>query len=1435
MDNLFERFLRKIGINELSYFEDSHFLSQKYNKETDLLTIEIELGETITYTGAKMLLDAIDQAPFRVDVKFSYKKQFDEERIIDFLKDEFISKTGLSFNELPRFKVSKGNITFLFHGRIHRDSFEPVIEAWEQLLYDLQIPFEIDSEIIYEDKELKKRQSEIESYLPKIKETYENELKKIYTATATSQRVKGNYKDICIKDINDESGNVKIVGKIFKAETRVSRKGKMIANFYIYDKTYSIEVIAFENNRNFKREILEQFAKDMPSVEIKGFVSRSQYNNELQLKADFIAIDEFFTLEDNVEDTAETKRVELHLHTKMSTMDAVASIDEYAIQAQKWGWSALGVTDHGNVQAFPEAQKAGDKHNLKMLYGSELYMVEDNLEYIFNPSDRKLRDATFVVFDFETTGLSARYDRIIEFGAVKFKDGMIVDSMDLFIDPDMDLPEFIIEKTHITNAMVRGKTKIKQALKIMREFIGDAILVAHNASFDYGFLNEAFKNNGEPEMLNPVIDTLALAWYLFPNVKNHSLGGVCRQFGVEYDDTAAHRANYDAEVLNTVWQAMLIKIAGNNLDLKHSDLANLKNDEILKNSRVKHVIAYAKNKQGMKDLFRLISYGCTECFSGVPRIPRSEIIKYRENLILGSACFNGEVFDAAMTRSKQVLQKKMEFYDYIEVQPLANYDFLVNDGQVSSLAKVQNIISDLVDAADEIGKVVVATSDCHYVRPNQKEFRDVYIYAKAVGGSRHALNPNRRDRQKHYENPDQHMRSTDEMLRCFSFLGKEKAYEIVVINSNLIASQIDSLRPIYKETFPPEIKDCDKILIDRVYSKAKRWYGDPLPDLIKDRLEAELKGIIDNGYAVQFYIASEIVRKANQDGYIVGSRGSVGSSFVAAMADITEVNALPPHYRCPKCCHFELAEDKKIKSGYDLPDKNCPHCGSKMIQDGQNLPFAIFLGFKAEKVPDIDLNFPGDYQAVAHLLTKEFLGTSGNQAFRAGTIGTVEEKTAYGFVLGYYENCLRLSDEKIRLIPNAEKTRLAQGCRNVKRTTGQHPGGIIVIPAGYEVYDFTPCQYPADDTTATWKTTHFDFHAIHDNVLKLDLLGHVDPVALKFLETITGIHPTEIPMNDSRVHSIFGSREALNCSSNYLNETTGALGLPEFGTNLTRQMLEEIKPKTFADLVLISGLSHGTDVWSGNAQELLKNKICDSDGLIGCRDDIMTYLISCGVDNSVAFKTMESVRKGNKIPADYMDTIVEHGVPDYYIESANKCKYLFPKAHAIAYVTMAVRIAWFKLHKPLAYYACFFSTRSNQYDIKAMAGGMDAIIHALEEIKRKKEEKIQSNKDEEIEKTLHIALEMYERGYRITNIDLYKSDATKFVVDEKNNAIIPPFICIDGLGDGPSQSIVEARKRPFVSQEDLMVRTKINSQNLENLRKLHVLDALPEEDQIRLF
>lgn len=1432
MEEMCARFLSKIGISDLKPYEDCSLKVNKNDKESGICYVTMTCKNCFQYVVAKELLEKLDKSPFKTSVTFVYQNPITPDQAYALLRDELFYNTGLDANKMPNCSKSKNELLFLFYGKVHFDTFFPVVQMWEELFDELDIPFDIRTDINYASEELIQEREKLfnESLREKIKENYNSRMNQYTSSEVVHQRVKGNYKKTKICEINETSQGVEIDGEVFFHEEKISKKGRTIVTIYVYDHTDSIEVIIFENRRNFVKEKLLEYEKDNAHLTIKGNVSISKFNNELQIIADYISINPDPFNEERIDD-AEEKRVELHAHSKMSTMDGVCTIDDYFKQASKWGHKAFAITDHENVQAFPEMQEAMKKYNIKALYGCEMNMIDDQLEYIYNPSERELHDATYVVFDFETTGLSARYDRIIEFGAVKFKDGLIVDSMDLLVDPEIPISKFIQEKTHITNSMVHGQKKIKEALKIMKNFIGDSILVSHNASFDIGFLNEAFLNNNEQVISNPVIDTLSLSRYLFPDNKSHTLGSLCRQFEVNYDENVAHRADYDAKVLNDAWQAMLAILTKDNLHIKHKDLKHLTNEKMLKNLRPSHVTVYAKNPQGLKDLFKLVSLSCTDYFAGGTRIPRSELIKYRENLLIGSACFNGEVFQTALTRGESVLLEVMKFYDFIEIQPPENYIYLVNMGQISSQEQVKHILKDIYLATKKINKICVATGDCHYLSKEDKIFRDVYVFAKAVGGGRHPLNPHRRD-NVYFENPDQHFRSTSEMLECFSFLGEEVAKEIVVKNSNLIADSLENLYPVKDRLYPPHIEHCAEKLIDMVYETAHKLYGDPLPQIVDDRLKAELDGITKYGYSVQYYIAHCIVKKSHEDGFMVGSRGSVGSSLVAFMANITEVNALQPHYRCPKCKHSIWDVDiKKYRSGYDLPDRFCPHCGTKMIKDGQNIPFATFLGFKAEKVPDIDLNFSGDYQAVAHNMTKVLLGEK--NVYRAGTIETVAEKTAYGYALGYYES-LGIDTTKVK---NAEKTRLAIHCQNVKRTTGQHPGGIIVIPDDMDVFDFTPIQYPADDVNAAWKTTHFDFHKIHDNVLKLDLLGHVDPTALKMLGDITGVKPEDIPLDDKQVISLFSSDKALKRHANHLQEKNGALGLPEFGTALSRQMLIETNPTTFADLLIISGLSHGTDVWKGNAQDLINNGTCTLQEVIGCRDDIMVWLSSQGIDPSTAFKIMEDVRKGRKLKPEYEDLLREHKIPEYYIDACNKIKYLFPKAHAVAYVMMACRVAWYKVYYPLEYYATYFSTRVHQFDILTMSKGEEAIYKKIEELRQiKASGKKLSPKDDEIEKCLCIALEMTERGYNISMINLNKSVSRYWIVDKETNSIIPPFNVLDGLGEAAAETVVEARnKRPFMSIEDLQNRTRLSQQHIETLKKMNVLKDLPESDQISLF
>lgn len=1451
MDERFKRFLNSIDITEVEPYENCSFSVASYDKENNICYINITKERCFQYIDAKRLLDGVEKAKFKTHITFHYTKGVSSQDVYNLLRDEFMMTSGYGDEMMPKYRGGKNDITFIFNGKTHYDIFGPVVEMWEELLDELDINFDIATDIVYTNYQ-EQRQQELNKALDRVKEEYKNRVDTLmsesYGQDNFKKRVKGNYVPMKIIDINESSGNVEIQGMVFKSDERITRKGKQIVTLYVYDHTDSISVTIFGNRRNFSPENLAEYRKEGAHIKIRGGAEKNQYQKDLHINADYITpVEEPFYTER--EDDAEEKRVELHAHSKMSAMDGVATVEQYFKQAAKWGNKAMAITDHYNCQVFPDMQAASEKTGVKAIYGVEMAIVDEKLNYIYNPCDIELQKGTYIVFDFETTGLSARYDRIIEFGAVKFKDGMIQDSMDLLIDPERPLSKVTKELTHISDEMLRGKPKIKEALEIIKDFIGDkdSILVSHNAAFDIGFLNEAFLNNGQKEIENPVIDTLSLAWYLFPESKNHRLGALCRIYGVEYQEDddiepnssenhAAHRADYDAQVLTDVWLGMRDQLTKDNFHLRHSDLGNLTSDKLFKNLRSSHATVYAKNQQGLKDLFEIISWSNTTYLASTPRIPKKLLNEHRQNLLIGSACLNGEVFEAAQTKGEKILLEKMKFYDFIEVQPPENYSFLVNMGNLESEEKVKLIITDIIKAADKINKMVVATGDCHYLSQEDKIFRDVYIAAKAVGKTRHPLNPHSREKMANkngfdFENPNQQFRSTSEMLRAFSFLGEERAKEIVVKNSNLIADMFEEVKPVKDRLYPPFIDDCDNKLVSLVWENAKKMYGDPLPSIVKDRLDAELGGILKYGYTVQYYIASEIVRRINDMGYMVGSRGSVGSSLVATMADITEVNALPPHYRCQDCKISDWNVDSVVyRSGFDLPEKNCPKCGKPMIRDGQNIPFATFLGFHAEKVPDIDLNFSAQSQSQAHNLTKVLLGE--DNVYRAGTIETVAEKTAYGYALGYYES--QGIDPKT--IKDAEITRLSLGCMDVKRTTGQHPGGIIVIPRDMSVYDFTPIQYPADDVNAEWKTTHFDFHKIHDNVLKLDLLGHVDPTVLKMLSNMTGIDSRSVPTTDTNVISLFRCRDALKCHSNYLQEETGALGLPEFGTPFVRKMLIDTKPQKFADLLIISGLSHGTDVWNGNAQDLIENGTCTLKEVIGCRDDIMVGLQNYGIEPSTSFKIMERVRKGKKLTPEDEDLMREHKVPEWYIESCNKIKYLFPKAHAVAYVMMALRVAWYKVYYPLEYYAVYFTARSKQYDIKAMVEGEKAIINKLEEIKKNRMNNTISPKEEEQEKTLNNCLEMYERGYKVGNIDLNKSLASSFIVDHEKNMIIPPFTTVDNLGESAAITVEEARKNgPFLSVEDLAHRTKLASSHIDKLRELGVLDGLPERNQMSLF
>ncbi|HHY74661.1 MAG TPA: PolC-type DNA polymerase III [Bacillus bacterium] len=1206
-----------------------------------------------------------------------------------------------------------------------------------------------------------------------------------------------------IKEIQEEERRITIQGYVFFSEVKELRSGRSLLTFKITDYTDSLMIKVFSRD-NDDVPLLQSIKKGM-WVKVRGGIQNDTFVRDLVMMAQ--DINEIKASER--EDTAEEKRVELHLHTPMSQMDAVTSISDLVKQAGKWGHKAIAVTDHAVVQSFPEAYAAGKKNGVKILYGLEANLVDDGVPIAYNPSHRLLADETYIVFDVETTGLSAVYDTIIELAAVKVKNGEIIDRFEAFANPHHPLSATTIELTGITDDMVKDAPDIAEVIKQYHEWIGDDILVAHNASFDMGFLNMALQKIGMKKAANPVIDTLELGRYLYPELKNHRLNTLCKKFDIEL--TQHHRAIYDAEATGYLLIKMLKD--SNEKEIRYHDELNknMGQSDAYRRSRPFHCILLAQNSVGLKNLFKLVSFSHIDYFYRVPRIPRSLLIQYREGLIIGSGCDKGEVFEAMMQKSPEEAEEIAQFYDYLEIQPPSNYYHLIEKELIRNEQALLAILRNIVKLGEKLGKLVVATGNVHYLNVEDHIYRKILIASQ--GG-----NPLNRQTQ-----PLVHFRTTNDMLECMAFLGEEKAKEVVITNTNKIAEQIEEIKPIKDDLYTPKIEGADEEIRKMSYERARLIYGDNLPEIIEARLEKELKSIIGHGFAVIYLISHKLVKKSLNDGYLVGSRGSVGSSFVATMTEITEVNPLPPHYVCPNCKHSEFFDDGSVSSGFDLPDKLCPECGTNYKKDGHDIPFETFLGFKGDKVPDIDLNFSGDYQPRAHNYTKVLFGE--DYVYRAGTIGTVADKTAFGYVKGY------ASDHNLTF-RNAEVERLATGCTGAKRTTGQHPGGIIVIPDYMDVYDFTPIQYPADDVGAEWKTTHFDFHSIHDNVLKLDILGHDDPTVIRMLQDLSGIDPKTIPTDDKEVMKIFSGLESIGVTEEQIMCKTGTLGIPEFGTKFVRQMLEDTKPSTFSELVQISGLSHGTDVWLNNANELIQNGTCTLSEVIGCRDDIMVYLIYKGLEPSLAFKIMESVRKGKGLTDEFIEEMKNNNVPNWYIDSCQKIKYMFPKAHAAAYVLMAVRIAYFKVHYPILFYAAYFTVRADDFDIDAMVKGSNAIRSKIEEINAKGLDA--STKEKNLQTVLEIALETCERGFSFQKIDLYRSSASEFIVD--GNTLIPPFNSIPGLGTNAAVNIVKAREEgEFLSKEDLQQRSKISKTVLEYLENQGCLEGLPDQNQLSLF
>ena len=1354
-------------------------------------------------------------------------------------------------------------------------------------------------------------------------------------------------------------GSIVIEAYIFGKDVREAKSGLKIMSLKISDNTDSIYGTLFiRDPEEFK--IIDKKIKVGNWYKIRAKVKdKDQYSQDISLLINDINVSK--KVFEKIIDDAPVKRVELHAHTMMSQMDGVTKLDlgkhtcELVEETIRMGYKGVAITDHNGCQAFPISFGIIKNHNknirkgikskieelenklneeidentkkelteelnkqkeleknppiFKGLYGTELTLVDDTVNIVIRPSEEDLINSEYVVFDTETTGFNAGgADQMIEIGAVKIKDGEITGRFDELIDPKRHIPDKITELTCITDEMVKGKDDEETVTKRFIEWVGNLPMVAHNAKFDISFIEMAMKKYNLGEFKNTVIDTLELSRTLDQGYARHSLSALVKRYNVPWEEDAHHRADYDAEGTAYVFAKMLKKLESQKFE-KIKDLENLvSKDEIYKFGRTYHFNAIALNKKGLKNLFEIISLANTVYIYKTPRILRSKLQELREGLLIGSGCYESEVFTEARSKEGQELTNIINFYDYVEVQPPEVYDHLLQLGDFKDKTELQNHIKKIIEATESAGKIIVATGDVHHFKREDKIYRQIIVNQKVPGGGRHPL-----AKTGIKEIPSQHFRTTREMLEDFSFLGTDLAYKIVVENTNKIADMVEEIEVIPDTggtPFSPRVKsddgscylDCPRVVTDLVYDKAKYWYGEPLPysieeriatelygDIVLNTIKAELKdkpisdlekeafkelhevivkgfdsvkeflinhmkkeepelsddeinkklkkslgGVIGAGFDPIYLIAQRLVKHSNDEGFLVGSRGSVGSSFVATLMGITEVNPLPAHYRCSKCKISIFEENGKplgenYSCGFDLPDKMCPNCNIPLIKDGQDMPFATFLGFNADKVPDIDLNFSDLNQASTHAYTKVLFGA--DNVYRAGTIGTVADKTAFGFVKGYCE-------DKNIVMRTAEVERLALGCTGVKRTTGQHPGGIVVIPDYMNCFDFTPFQFPAEDPTSPWRTTHFDYHSIEECVLKLDILGHSDPTQLRLIQLQSGTDIMKVPMDDKETMSIFTSTKALGVTKEQILCNTGTLGIPEFGTPFTIKLVEDTKPTTFAELVKISGLSHGTDVWLGNAQELIQNNIVPFKETIGCRDDIMVYLMYRGLAPIKAFKIMEFVRKGkaSKDPEtwkEHVKTMEEANIPKWFIDSCQKIKYMFPKAHAAAYVISAFRIAWYKVHMPVYFYASWFSSKATDVDVEVMIKGYDAIKNKIIEIQNKGYDA--TNKELGQLESLKVALEATARGIKFVNIDLYKSEAKDWLV-KNDNEIYPPFNSIDGLGEAVAQAIVDERnKKEFLSIEDAWKRSKISATLVEKMRLMGIFDGMDESSQLSLF
>ena len=1442
-----EKFLNVFGKvnskdNIKAYFSDAYVEKLSVSKSTKILQADVSSKSLIPNRyKALMEKDIFDAVSVAQQVKLNIRYDIEDKspkNVFDFIWKDAVSVLseespvcGCVFDDCE-IEEDDGKIV-IYTG--HNSAFYLYKKGVDKYLTDrIRDEFGVNVPVAFKNKKV--TEEEQQDYKKKH-ENYERQLiESIMTEKATAETAKETAKaeevkagiengiimgkdpikdePIKIKNTRTEGEKVVIQGEIFNIEEREIKGDRYIVSFDITDGSDSTTVKFFTDKSAYDCDGGIKSALKGAYVKVKGEVQYDKYTKEIVIMSRNIVKADRPPAR---MDTSEEKRVELHLHTTMSTMDAVTGMKEYVKRAAKWGHKAIAVTDHGVVQAYPEAMDAAEANNIKVIYGVEAYLIDDLGEVVTNPKGQSFDDE-YVVFDIETTGLNKEKCKIIEIGAVKIRNREIVDRYSTFIDPGEKLSDEIVDLTNITDDMLEGQRPIETVLPEFLDFVGDDVLVAHNASFDTGFVRIKAEELGIEYRKNTILDTLELSRTLLKELKKHKLDVVAKHLGVSLE--GHHRAVNDAEATAEIFLKLVDMLEENGV--KNVDDINIYSSRTVNYSKLKsyHTIILVKNLKGLRNLYELISMSHLEFYHKQPRIPKTRLMQHRDGLIVGSACEAGELYRALLDmKPKEQIENIVGFYDYLEIQPVGNNMFMIDSDRVpavNSVDDIKNFNRKIVQLGEEYNKPVVATCDCHFIDPEDSVYRKILMYAK---GFEDAENQ-----------PPLYFRTTEEMLREFYYLGEEKAREIVITNTNLIADEIENIKPVPDGTFPPKIEGAEEQIQQIAMDKAHSIYGDPLPPIVEQRLDKELKSIIKNGFSVMYIIAQKLVWKSNDDGYLVGSRGSVGSSFVANMTGITEVNALPPHYVCPNCKYsdFESEEVHKVfmqgGSGVDMPDKACPKCGTMMKKDGHDIPFETFLGFDGDKEPDIDLNFSGEYQQRAHAYTEELFGKG--HVFKAGTIGTLADKTAFGYVKRYVE------DHGLNL-HRAEMDRLVQGCTGVKRTTGQHPGGLMIVPKDKDIYEFCPIQHPADDVNSTIITTHFDYHSISGRILKLDLLGHDDPTFIRMLYDITGFNPQLVPLDDKQTMSLFQSPEALGLKPEQINCPTGTLGVPEFGTRFVRNMLIETKPETFSDLLRISGLSHGTNVWVGNARELIADGVITLKETISTRDSIMSYLITKGLENKKAFKIMEKVRKGKGLADEDIEYMKEHDVPQWYIDSCLKIKYMFPKAHAAAYVMMAYRIAYFKINYPEAYYATYFTVRAAEdFDYSSMCRGEEVAKAALREI----EDKGNDATAKELNKAtvLELVIEFYERGFKFLPIDIYKSDARKFAVSA--DGLIPPLNSLQGLGLNVAQSIVDGRKDgEFKTIEEFKSRTAAGSSIVELLKENGVLKGIPESDQMSLF